>query len=464
MTLIPRSLQARTAIVLALVFFVLLSLFFVTTYFSIRDSLVARSDGEVLSELKRVSSELKFGLSDDALVRILAEHHSIGESPLRFVLFNTQQKRFIELTREQAGTIPIDLRQNIVQHPSQPLTFSTPNGTMRVISTTNKDFIMGAAYNTLLLEEAEDSIIQVFAYYLAAGLLVAMLGGIFLSKYLIGPISSLARAARTILHMPERSPARLPVSKSIVEVADLAQSMNALLDARENALERQRNFAADAAHELRTPLTVLKGEIEVELRMTDSESSQAELLRSNLEEIERLISTVQDLLELAEIEAEGDGDRARSECSMLSAIHYAADRLRPLAESRGISIVIPNHDVTIAAQEKRVTRLVYNLLLNAVQHSGVASIVEVRLFRTNAGCMLEIEDHGKGIPPERLTHLFERFHRMGQSSTNSLDGAGLGLAIVKSITDHYGFSVSVRSSEDAGTTVSLSIPSSSVVG
>ena len=127
-------------------------------------------------------------------------------------------------------------------------------------------------------------------------MIVGIFGGIFLSKYLIGPIGDLATSARNILHLHEESPDRLPVSKNIEEVAHLAQSINELLDARELAMERQRNFAADAAHELRTPLTVLKGEIEVELRMIDHDSPQAELLHSNLEEIERLISTVQDLL------------------------------------------------------------------------------------------------------------------------------------------------------------------------
>ena len=462
MKLFPRSLQSRTTIVIALAFFVFLSLFFVTTYFSISDSLLDRSNGEVRTELRRIAQELKPGLSQESVAQILHEHRSIGESSLRFVLIEKNGNGYHILKADT--TLSPDLEQRIEQHPGKSISYSTSEGNMRLISIVNTEFIIGATYNTFLIEEAEDSIIQVFAYYLAAGLFVGILGGIFLSKYLIGPISALANAARTILHHTDRSPARLPVSEKIIEVAGLAQSINELLDARERALELQRNFAADAAHELRTPLTVLKGEIEVELRITGNDSPQAELLRSNLEEIERLISTVQDLLELAEIEAENDRSVEDNECSLLSAIHYAAGHLRSIAEARGIEFIIPKEDVVIAAQEKRITRLIYNLLLNAVQHSGVSRKVEIRLQIIEEGCVVEIEDHGKGIPPEWIEHLFERFYTTGDGVSKKQGGAGLGLAIVKSIADHYGFRLSVRSGEGAGTTVSLHIPRAAILG
>ncbi len=464
MRLIPRSLQARTAFVIALAFFVFLSLFFATSYVSIRRSLIARSDGEVRAELERIAPALHPNLSKDSLSQILSERHSIGESRLRLVLLNRNDSADLPLTAKREPIIPLDIEKKIKQHHGEPISYSTSDGDMRVITIAHGNFILGAIYTTLLLEEAEESIIEVFMYYLAAGLIIGVLGGIFLSKYLIGPITTLAIAARTILHQPEKSPARLPISKTIMEVADLAQSINALLDARERAVELQRNFAADAAHELRTPLTVLKGEIEVELRVTAHDSPQAELLHSNLEEIERLISTVQDLLELAEIEAENDRTMERDECSLLSAIHYAAEHLRSIATASGIEFVIPEEDVLVAAQEERITRLIYNLLLNAVQHSGVSRQVEVRLQIAEEGCVVEIEDHGKGIPPERIEHLFERFYTTGDGSSKKQGGAGLGLAIVKSIADHYGFRLAVRSEEGAGTTVSLHIPPSAIIG
>jgi signal transduction histidine kinase len=462
MKIIPRSLQGRTAVVIALAFFFFLTLFFVTTYVSIHSSLLDRSDGEVRAELERIASETFPGISKDALTHLLSENRSIGESPLHDVFFESQGGNFFLSTGNVNNNIPPSVMTELKQHAGQPLTYASPEGDMRLISITHAGMIIAASYNTIVLEEAENSVIHVFTYYLAGGLIIGILGGIFLSKYLIGPISDLAASARNILRLHEASPARLPVSKSIEEVANLAQSINQLLDARELAMERQRNFAADAAHELRTPLTVLKGEIEVELRMIDHDSLQAELLHSNLEEIERLISTVQDLLELAEIEADHTLDSPDAECSIHSAIQYAADRLHGLAAKKGILLIFPENDVIIRAQEKRITRLIYNLLLNAVEHSGATPQVEVRLHLTGHGCILEIEDHGKGIPTEQLEHLFERFHRSESGAADKRGGAGLGLAIVKSIADHYGYELGVQSAKGSGTTVSLSIPQSAI--
>ncbi|HZK75492.1 MAG TPA: HAMP domain-containing sensor histidine kinase [Candidatus Kapabacteria bacterium] len=462
MKFFPRSLQSRAALVIALAFVALLSFFFVSTYFSIRSSLLARSDDEVRDELRAIAAALHPDISGAALAGILAEHRSIGESQLRFVILERRRNGIILLASEPDSTMPGDVVQHIEQHPRAPLTYATAQGTMRLIGITSADFIVGAAYNTIALDEAENSVLHVFAYYLIAGLLLGILGGIILSRYLIGPIGALANSARTILNRPDRFPARLPISNTILEVADLARSINELLDARERALDQQRSFAADAAHELRTPLTVLKGEIEVELRLMDPASPQADLLRSNLEEIERLISTVQDLLELAEIEAERELER--SKCSLLDAIQYASERLHPLAASRNIFIRIPEWDVMIAGEEKRITRLLYNLLLNAIQHSAHGSQAEIRLQKTNEGCDIKIVDDGTGIPPERLAHLFERFYHTREGREERRGGAGLGLAIVKSIADHYGFTLAFQSAEGIGTTVTVHIPLAAIVG
>ena len=154
----------------------------------------------------------------------------------------------------------------------------------------------------------------------------------------------------------------------------------------------------------------------------------------------------------------------KSECSIQTAINYAADRLRSLAAAHGITISVPNEDVIIAADENRMTRLIYNLLLNAVLHSESKHQVEINLLKVKAGYTIVVEDHGKGIPPEQLAHLFERFHRIKDKTTGSNRGAGLGLSIVKSIADHYGFMLSVISAEETGTTVSINIPQSAVLG
>lgn len=436
MRLVPRRIQSRTASVIAVAFFLFLSLFFLTTYLSIRGSLIARTDAEVRSELRDVAEHLRPGISSNEVSSLAAMHRRIGESALQYTIGEVQGSDTILLLSEIGHT---DKKMRVIRLPTQ-------------------FFFLAAAYNTLALDEAEESVIEVFAYYFAAGLLLAVIAGIVLSRYLIGPIGSLARSARDISMKTEAS-VRLPVSTTIAEVADLASSINALLEARERALEQQRHFAADAAHELRTPLTVLKGEMEVELRST-SDPAQSELLRSNLEEVDRLIATVQDLLELSEIESESNALPEVEHSSLLTTIRYASERLQPLAEARSVKIEIPLADLTLRAQERHMTRMIYNLLLNAIQHSEVGSSISVRTDHNGSNATLSIEDRGQGIPAEQIQNLFERFHR-GPNRCNG--GAGLGLAIVKSITDRYGFSLAVESVSGIGTTVSIQIPAKAIV-
>ncbi|HEY3874333.1 MAG TPA: HAMP domain-containing sensor histidine kinase, partial [Candidatus Kapabacteria bacterium] len=392
---------------------------------------------------------VKPGLLPAEISSLIAGHRRIGESVLLFDIFEMQGPNIVPILL-QANDAPRAIIDEI-KTASGPLRYSSSRGPMRIIILRTPVSIIAAAYSTIALEEAEESVIEVFAYYLLGGLLLAAIGGIILSRYLIGPIESLAGSAKEIVREPERT--RLPETSSIAEIADVARSINALLEARERALEQQRNFAADAAHELRTPLTVLKGEIEVELRMAP-DGEQAELLRSNLEEIERLIDIVQDLLELAEIES---GEKEREEiCSLHSALTSAALRLRSLADEKHVEIIVPETELQLVAQERRIMRLVYNLLLNAVQHSNRGGTVTVVLVEAESESIMAFEDTGRGIAPEKLEHLFERFYRAGNEEKRG--GAGLGLAIVKSIADRYGLTLSVRSNPGLGTVVSLTIP------
>ncbi len=464
MNLLPKSLRTRTVLLVALAFILFLTFFFLSSFLSIRNSLLLRADGEVAGQLRAVAAQLRPGMTESEIARIVAPHSSIGESRLHCVIFERRRDSVIRLYPSRSIEKGLgDVTDKIVQSAGAQVPTVTGSDGKRVIMVSSDGFVVAAAYDTIAIDEAEDSIVQVFAYYLLAGLVIAALVGVLISRILARPIGVLAASAREIVRRPEPDHARLPVSARISEVAELATAINNLLDARERSVEHMRNFAADAAHELRTPLSVLKGEIEVELKILPEDDERGELLRSNLEEIDRLIAIVQDLLELAEIEQE-EPDAVNSVCSLRSAVEYAVGRLVPLANDRGIHIQTPKQDVLVAASEERMTRLIYNLLLNAVQHSGTATEITVRLLLSDTQCMLEVEDYGVGIPRDRLAHLFDRFFRASPRVSTKRRGAGLGLAIAKSIADRYGFRLLVRSEEGSGTTVSVSIPATSVIG
>lgn len=112
--------------------------------------------------------------------------------------------------------------------------------------------------------------------------------------------------------------------------------------------------------------------------------------------------------------------------------------------------------VRMAAED--ISVVVSNLVVNAVKHSSPASFVEVAIESANDAAVLRVRDHGAGIAPEALPHIFERFYREDTSRSRETGGAGLGLAICKSIVDGAGGTIAVTSAPGMGTSVTVTLP------
>ncbi len=439
-----------------------LSVFFTITYFSIRASLISRSEEEVREQLRHVLVDLKPGMDAIALRHLLATHEMTMESRIHFVLFERRVGALLPIPIVQPDSVrlPDAALKRMLTSPGETVGFTDGVGSFRLVSLRRGAFLAGAAINTIFIEEAEDSMVQAFAYSLLLGLLFAVVSGIVVANFTVSPLSALAKSAQEIAAASSVSATRLPVTTNITEIRELVHSINSLLEARDASLDQMRNFTADAAHELRTPLTVLKGEIEVELRLLPIGSEQREVLESNLEEVERLISIVQDLLYLATMEGVTDREVDVEPCDLGACVERAIQRLVAMAEKKKIQIQAHIEHVEIAADEERIIRLTYNVLLNAVQHSSDGSRIEVSAVTVaGAGVVLTIVDSGCGIPAPDLPHIFDRFYRAGKSRSRAEGGAGLGLAIAKSIADHYGLVLGIESKVGEGTTVTLFLPS-----
>jgi signal transduction histidine kinase len=440
-----------------------LSLFFAITFFSIRDSLISRSENEARGQLRSVLSELSPQNDSIDIEQIISRHAVTGESRLVFVILershDSNSTIYPSKAKFDSAGIPRDIIRQMLLSSGKTISYSSNGSDFRLYSLTSGQYIGGVAMNMVFMEEAEDSMLHAFAYSLAIGLFIAIGCGFLVANFTLSPLSALVSAARAITSDTSDGHSRLPVPKNVAEVGELASAINSLLEARDASLEQMRSFTADAAHELRTPLTVLKGEIEVELRLLASENPQRELLESNLEEVERLISIVQDLLYLATMEGEEDMSEMGNPCELLICVQRASERLTALAAEKKIEIRSDFSELNIHANEERIVRLIYNLLLNAIQHSKPSGVVECLLVEDGGGnYAFKIIDYGSGIPDEALGHIFDRFYRAGTSRSRKEGGAGLGLAIAKSIADHYGFGLTIESKVNVGTTVSLLIP------
>ena len=241
------------------------------------------------------------------------------------------------------------------------------------------------------------------------------------------------------------------------EVAQLASTMNAMLDRLEEAADRQQRFVADASHELRSPLTRIRTELEVDLGHPEA-ADLAATHRSVLDETEHLQRLVDDLLLLARHDANNDGngdaDRRMTPVDLDDIVMRETRRLR---EAAPITIDVSAVSAAqVTGDPNDLTRALRNLLDNAARHAR--SIVSVTLAEQGDHALLTVADDGPGIPSLLHEQIFERFVRIDEARTRGDGGTGLGLAITREIVQRNGGTVRVDTSDSVGARFVVELP------
>jgi two-component system sensor histidine kinase SenX3 len=219
----------------------------------------------------------------------------------------------------------------------------------------------------------------------------------------------------------------------------------------------RRDFVANISHELKTPVGAL-GLLAETLLAEDDPAVSQRLAERMLTEAFRVGRTIDDLLELSQIEA--DEEARREEVPVQRFIAEAVDRVRPAAEQQGISIEVeePAARLAVAGDRRQLVSATYNLLENAVKYSDPGSTVQVRARTDGRWADIEVQDHGIGIPRRDLERVFERFYRVDRARSRETGGTGLGLAIVRHVASNHDGDVKVTSSEGEGSTFTLRLP------
>ena len=251
------------------------------------------------------------------------------------------------------------------------------------------------------------------------------------------------------------------------ELAELAREFNRMADALEAAdVERQavessrRDLFAAISHDLRTPLASIRVRVEALLDgvVTDDET-RTRYLAGACQEVERLSALIDDLFELTTL----DSGELRLRLEMLpiqDVIAEAVDIFRPQVEKAGIRLTFTPGDgaTTVLADPNRLSRVIYNLLQNAIRHTPNDGAIILQTARVAEGVEIAVRDTGEGIPPEDLPHVFDRFYRGDKSRSREHGGSGLGLAIARAIVEAHGGDISVMSQQGEGTTFTFVLP------
>ncbi len=317
-------------------------------------------------------------------------------------------------------------------------------------------------------EEQVDATVSRLWLLIAAGVLggtlLACLSGLAIASRAMRPIASLTATAREIADT--RDPSRkVPQPRAEDEIGELARTLDAMLrslDAarteRESALQKQREFVADASHELRTPLTSVLANLELlqaSLR-SPGQAEDREMIDSALRSSRRMSRLVGDLLLLARADAGRSGERRR--CDFAEIAGNAAVEVAPVLGERELS-VDNDHPIFVEGNPDELHRMVVNLLDNASHHTPPRSHIELRLHSTAEAAVLEVADDGPGIAPELREQVFDRFVRgAGPADVATGPGTGLGLAIVRSVATSHGGTVEATESQWGGALFRVRLP------
>jgi two-component system sensor histidine kinase BaeS len=295
---------------------------------------------------------------------------------------------------------------------------------------------------------------------IAALVAIAAIGStVLLSRRVLRPIDSLIHASSRLGSGDLTE--RVPVTGRD-ELADLATAFNRMAASLEESEARQRRMVADIAHELRTPLANVRGYLEA---LSDGVMEPTPELFASLHEEavlqQRIVSDLQDLA-LAEsgrmVAHRGPVDLAElaETCRLAHLAVAEANQVELRTESTG--------PVRIEADPDRLRQAVGNLVSNALRATPEDGRVVLRVREDGGRAVLEVADTGHGISPGDLPHVFDRFWRADAARGRATGGSGLGLAIAREIIAAHDGTITARSTMDAGSVFTVTLPLSGVDG
>jgi heavy metal sensor kinase len=287
-------------------------------------------------------------------------------------------------------------------------------------------------------------------------LLLSFAGGSFLAGRALAPVARISRTAGAMIGGDLG--ARIPVQDTDSELEQVAQALNGAFDRLQLAVERQRQFTADASHEFRPPLATLRAEVEWAVKRPRSEAEYRETLAKAHQMVQRLTDISDRLLTLARSETIGSSTAA-VDLSRVAA--GAVQMLAPLAAERAIQIATDLEPASIDGDASLLTDAMSNLIVNAIRYNRPGGRVAVAVHPRGDAAEVIVSDTGIGISEANLPRVFDRFYRADPARGRDdgwAGGAGLGLAIVRQIVDAHHGTVTCTSTPDVGTTFTLRFP------
>ncbi len=482
----PRTLPIRwqlTAWFVGLLAIVLL-IFSLTLYFTLQNNLLARIDesldrraGEVQRGLEQANQAIILDPQGVARALEIDPLEEFADPGLYAQVLDLQGKVLGDSTSLGKAGLPIDPTLVLAALSQQKNTADAQIRTERVRIFYRPLIIQGKVVGVLQVAESlktyNETINRVRLFMLLGGLaaiLIATLGGWWLTRRALRPVVRVTETARRIAHtrdFDERIPQTYNFQGQYDEIGELAATFNQMIEELGRVFDTNRQFMADTSHELRTPLTIIQGNLDL-LKRGLPPTEAAEAIEETRDEAAQLSRLVADLLLLAQADA---GQMIeRKPVALVPVAEKAFRRAEQLAQTQGKAVHLyldRLEPATVLGDEYRLGQVIFNLLENAVRYTpeGGSARLSLELCKPSSGkqvksqmACLQVQDTGVGIAPEHLPHLFERFYRVDKARSRALGGSGLGLAIVKYIVEAHDGQIQIESQPNQGSTFTVLLP------
>lgn len=300
--------------------------------------------------------------------------------------------------------------------------------------------------------------IQNLLLFLACIILtIGTLAGLWVSRSFSKPTMRLVSAVQAIGKQDLKY--RVP-EEGTQELRDLAHAFNQMAEDLEIAEKIRRNQLADVTHELRTPLTVLQGNLKAMLDgVYTVNNDEIKSLYAQTEHLEKLIYDLH-LLALAEV---GQLPNIPQKIDLLQVVDETVTSFKAIANENSIQLsrVANEGNYPVEMDPRKIEQILHNLLSNSIKNIPSGGNIIVRLERDLDAISLSVSDTGKGIPPDELPLIFDRFSHRGDLRRRDTGGSGLGLAITKKIVESLQGSINAQSELGKGSTFTVRLPGKS---
>jgi signal transduction histidine kinase len=272
----------------------------------------------------------------------------------------------------------------------------------------------------------------------------------FTSRRMLSHVLRITEAASHIGHSGLNT--RVPTSNRNDEIAQLAFTLNGMLDRIESSMHQLHTITDSLAHDLRSPLTAIRGKLESSLSGT-REGEPSEAIVSAIEELDRLTDFLNKSLDVAE--ARADALRpTRTEIDLDELLRAMVDLYEPSMSERGLTLTLASDGpLQMTGDAGLLHRMIANLFDNELKHLPAGSSIKVRLRGAQNEATLTVEDNGPGFDAQTLANLFVRRVKGKESS-----GHGLGLAFIDAVVRAHGGSITASNCESRGARIVITLP------